>query len=472
MNSQAVSFQQPAVEAEGPPQRMTRPDLDAKRILSADTVPPPQTLLESSEYVPPVKPIDARRYVSREFHNLELQRLWPKVWQFACWSYDIPAAGDIHVYRVAGKSVLLVRQQDGTIKAFRNSCLHRGMELCSQHTRQTQLRCPYHAFTWSLEGNLKWVPSRWDFPQIEEAKLRLPQVRLEEWNGFVFVNFDPDAVPLAKYFGSMFGQWESSGWNFHERYRVVTVEKQLNCNWKAALDAFIETLHVYSSHPQAAALIPDTMTQYDVYPDEPHFSRFHTITGAPSENIIPEPTPQEVLDCYTATYYPEAFGTAAGDLGPGESVRQALTRLAGPVYKDRLGIDIAGRPESETLDGTEYFLFPNTLIWPSLANPLAYRFRPGETPDTSVWETMIFLPFSGQRPASGPVIKVGVDESLAPIQELGIFGPILQQDSENLARMQAGLKSSESNELLLARYQEARIRHYHETLGKYVGESP
>jgi phenylpropionate dioxygenase-like ring-hydroxylating dioxygenase large terminal subunit len=454
------------------PQRMARPAIEANRILLSDPVPPPQTLLEPSEYVPPIIGIETKRYVSQEFHDLEMARLWPRVWQFACWGYDIPNAGDISVYRCAGQSVLIVRQKDRSVKAFRNSCLHRGMELCTQPTHQKELRCPYHAFTWALDGSLTWVPARWDFPQIEDAKTRLPEIRVHEWNGFVFINFDPAAPSFESYFGRMLTQWSDSGWDFHNRYRVVTVEKQLNCNWKVALDAFIETLHVYATHPQAAALIPDTCTQYDVYADEPHFSRFHTLTGHPSENIFPEPSPQEVLDCYTETYYPEAFGTAEGDLATGENVRQALHRLASKTYQDRLGIDISKLPDSETLDGTEYFMFPNTLIWPSLANPLGYRFRPGATPDTSVWETMIFLPFAGERPPSGPIIKVGVDESMAEIKELGIFAPLLQQDTENLARMQSGLKSSASGSLTLSRYQEARIRHYHETLGHYVAKSP
>ncbi|MEQ9071216.1 MAG: SRPBCC family protein, partial [Gimesia chilikensis] len=167
-------------------------------------------------------------------------------------------------------------------------------------------------------------------------------------------------------------------------------------------------------------------------------------------------------------YLAELYGTPEGEIQPGEGIRDALTRISVNVYKDRLGLDVTSMPQSELLDGTQYFVFPNFLIWPSLANPLVYRFRPGEDPDSAIWETMIFLPFTGERPPSGPTKVLGTDDSLASVPELDLFGPILQQDAENLALIQNGMKSSASQSLHLARYQEARIRHYHDTLGKYV----
>jgi nitrite reductase/ring-hydroxylating ferredoxin subunit len=444
------------------------PSPTVKDILEADRIPAPATLLARSDYVPPNEPIPVSRYIDTGFHELEIEKVWNRTWQMVCWSHDIPNAGDVSVYRSVGKSVLIVRQRDGSLKAFVNSCLHRGMEICSEQSTRSQLRCPYHAFTWQLDGALEWVPSKWDFPQVKRENFRLPEVRLEEWNGFAFVNFDAGAPPLAEYLGAMTDHW--SEWDWSNRYRVVTVEKHINCNWKACLDAFIETLHVYSSHPQAAALIADTATQYDVYPDQPHFSRFHTLTGLPSENLVPQPSPQDVLDSYTGTYLAEIFGTPAGDIAEGETIRDALTRLSVDIYKERLGLDVSNMPQSELLDGTQYFVFPNFLIWPSLANPLVYRFRPDGGPDKAIWETMIFLPFSGERKPSGPTIVLGPEDNIADVAELGLFAPILQQDSENLDRLQAGLHANPDGVLQLASYQEARIRHYHQTLGKYINE--
>lgn len=450
-----------------PPEQAAAPETVAHIVLSEDDVAPPRTLIDDmSDWVPEVKPIEISRYISPEFHKLEIEKMWSKVWQYACWTGDIRNPGDISVYRNVGQSVIVVRQRDGSLKAFRNSCLHRGRELCTEQTNQANLRCPYHAFTWGLEGDLKWIPAQWDFPQIDRENFSLPEVRVEEWNGFVFINLDPDAPTLSEYFGKLIGQWKD--WDFSDRYRSVTVERKLNCNWKSAMDAFIETLHVYSSHPEAAYLTPDTATQYDMYPDEPHFSRFHSIVGWASANLDPEPTQQEVLDSYTSVYLPEMFGTPEGDLGEGENARQALRRIAVQVYKDRMGLDVSKMPNSELLDGTEYLFFPHFLVWPSTSNPLVYRFRPGETPDTCTWETSLFLRYEGEQPEPGPVIKLGVGEPMRDIPELGYVGPILQQDCDNLEYIQDGMKASGTGVLQVARYQEARIRHYHDTIDRYL----
>jgi phenylpropionate dioxygenase-like ring-hydroxylating dioxygenase large terminal subunit len=449
-----------------PPEQPDAPPVRPWHVLPNDAVPPPRTLIDdASDWVPEVKPIDLARYTSQAFHEAEVEKMWSRTWQFAVWDGDIPNPGDIHVYRNVGQSVLIVRQQDGSVKAFRNSCLHRGRELCGEATHQPNLRCPYHAFTWGLDGDLQWLPSQWDFPQIDRANFRLPEVRVEQWNGFWFINLDANAPSLASYLGKMVGQWES--WDFSSRYRSVTVERKLNCNWKAALDAFIETLHVYASHPEAAFLTPDSATQYDMYPDEPHFSRFHTIVGWASANLAPEPTQQEVLDSYTSVYLPEMFGTPEGDLAEGENAREALRRIAVQVYRDRMGLDVSQIPNSELLDGTEYLIFPHFLVWPSTANPLVYRFRP-DGPDNCVWETSLYLSFEGERPAPGPIYRLGVGEPMRDIPELGYVGPILQQDCDNLEFIQAGMKASGTGVAQVARYQEARLRHYHQTIDRYL----
>src|SRR3546814_9014083 len=95
-----------------------------------------------------------------------------------------------------------------------------------------------------------------------------------------------------------------------------------------------------------------------MYPDEPHFSRFHSVVGWASANLDPEPTQQEVLDSYTSVYLPEVFGTDEGELAEGENAREALRRLAIKVYKNRMGLDVTRIPNSELLDGTEYLIFP------------------------------------------------------------------------------------------------------------------
>ena len=455
-----------------PPEELERP-YDVQEIFRHDTVPPAATLLTRSDYDLGTEPLDVERYYTREFHDREVAKLWPKVWQYAVWTYDIPNPGDVHVYRIVDQSVLIIRQPDMSVKAFINSCLHRGSELCKSDTHRKALRCPYHGFTWSLEGELKWVPSRWDFPQVDAADFHLPEVRVEEWNGFLFINFDNDAPSLRDYMGAMYDQWggdaPQGAWDFKSKYKAVHLVKKINCNWKVAMDGFLESLHVLATHPQITNMHPDSSSQYDVYPDEPHFSRYHAVLGLPSRMIPNIPEDQEILDAFTASYLPEHRDTEYGKLREGETARLAFGRMARDAYQKRLGVDVSNLPEAELIDGTQYLLVPNFAPWPSLLNPLVYRFRPlGNDPDWSIWETIFFLPFEGDRPPSCEIIEVGPEESFLDYNAMGALDTLLQQDAEQLPLVQRGLKASKSRKLTLSKYQEARIRHYNQTIDDYL----
>lgn len=454
------------------PRELERP-VDVQQILRSDTVPPAETLLHASDYDLGTEPLDASRYYSREFHDKEVASVWSKAWQCAAWSHDIPRPGDISVYDIVDRSVILVRQRDMSVKAFVNSCLHRGRKLCDQAVRRNQLRCPYHGFTWGLDGALTWVPAEWDFPQIEPAAFGLPEVRVDEWNGFFFVNFDADAPPLKEYMGAMYDQWggenPKGAWDFSSKYKAVHLYREMNCNWKVGMEGFIEALHVWASHPQIAQMNPESSCQYDVYADEPHFSRFHALMGLPSHNFRVQPTDQEVVDTFTASYVPEHNGTEFGKLREGETARQAFARISKDVFSKRLNMDVSGLADAELIDGTEYLLFPNILPWPSIVVPLFYRFRPkGNDPDWCIWETMLFMPFEGERPPSCEITYVEQGKSFEDYGKMGALDKILQQDAEQLPLVQQGLKASATQKVELARYQEARIRHYHQTIDSYI----
>src|SRR3546814_12458668 len=134
-------------------------------------------------------------------------------------------------------------------------CLHRGRELCGEGGNFRQLRFPYHAFTWSLDGKSRWIPAAWDFEDIDRETFSLPEVAVDTWNGFIFINFDREAKPLRDYLGKMVDQW--SEWDFTKtRSRAITAVKTCPANWKAVMHAFIDTLHVTGPHPEAAPLPP------------------------------------------------------------------------------------------------------------------------------------------------------------------------------------------------------------------------
>src|SRR5262249_33996726 len=139
------------------------------------------------------------RYTSSEFAALEMERLWPRVWQVACREEELPNRGDFVEYPIGDQSILVVRGDDGAISAFHNACMHRGTGLANGcGSLPGVIQCRYHGWRYDLTGALVGVPDREEFPGLPDD-VRLGPVRCDTWGGFVFVNMDADAPPLLEF---------------------------------------------------------------------------------------------------------------------------------------------------------------------------------------------------------------------------------------------------------------------------------
>ena len=215
--------------------------------------------------------IPFERYTSQAFFDLEMQKVWRKVWQYVCREDEVAEAGDYLVYDIGRHSIVVTRDEGGTLKAYHNSCLHRGTKLKPSGSSgwSPQLQCPYHGWTWNLDGALNEVPCAWEFPHLDYEANRLPQARVEAWNGLVFINLDKNAAPLIDYLGVLpehFSNWPWTDW-----YLALHLEKELHCNWKTAQEAFMEAYHTPVVHPQLTQVVGDWNMQHDVFDD--HVSR-------------------------------------------------------------------------------------------------------------------------------------------------------------------------------------------------------
>ena len=168
-------------------------------LLDEETRPVPVSLRATSAGHLEPSGIEPSRYFDRDFHQREVERMWGHVWQMACREEQIPEVGDSVLYEIADWSLIVVRTAPDTISAFHNSCLHRGTQLRTRSGHINSFRCPYHGFSWNLDGSLREIPSAWDFPHVDEATFCLPQAQVGTWGGFVFVNVDPAAPPLEDY---------------------------------------------------------------------------------------------------------------------------------------------------------------------------------------------------------------------------------------------------------------------------------
>ena len=177
-------------------------DLTYQQLLDSDTHEVNPTLRLTSDVDFGTMNIPVERYLSQEFFNLEVEKIWKKAWQMACREEHIPNVGDTYVYDIVGTSILLVRSAPNEIKAFYNACLHRGRQLreCSGHAGDV-IRCPFHALAWHLDGSLENLTTAWDFPQVEPENFSLPEVKVAIWEGWVFINMDPQCQDFNEYIG-------------------------------------------------------------------------------------------------------------------------------------------------------------------------------------------------------------------------------------------------------------------------------
>ena len=401
--------------------------------------------------------VPVERYTSQAFHDLEVEKVWTKVWQMACRVEDILEPGQYVKYDIAQMSVLVVRQSDGSIKAHRNVCLHRGRTLKEQDGRADSFACPFHGITWNLDGTLKHMPCQWDFPQVD-GDWSLKPVQVDTWGGFVFINLDPQAAPLAEFLGTLPDHFER--WPLEKRYAQVHVAKVLRCNWKLAQEAFMESWHVVATHAQLLPGIGDTVSKYDAWGN---FSRTLTPNGIPSPHLNWQPTEQEMMDALTDRNLDDDVKVRVPD---GVTARVALADGRRSHLAGDLGADVAqSLSDAEMCDSMPYTLFPNLHPWGSF-NRTCYRFRPyGNDPGMSIMECMILSPYDGDTPPPGAKVQwVDTDTSWTTVPELGLLARVFDQDDANLPYVQKGLEDGAIDEVTFAEYQETKIRHFHMVL--------
>ncbi len=439
------------------------PGVTYQELLDQDTHPVPDVLRLQAPRDLGDADVSRHRYVSREWHEREKERLWSRVWQYACRTDEIAEVGDHYVYEICDKSYVVIRTAPDTVKAYPNACLHRGRRLKDYDGHCSEIRCPFHGFAWTLDGELQDIPARWDFPHVEAEAFRLPQIRTGVWAGYVFVNPDPDCAPLEEHVAEIAEQFEV--WDMERRAKQAHVAKVIDCNWKIAQEAFCEAYHVNATHPQILPYLGDTNSQVDIWEN---CARVITPGGTPSplldEDIAEEDMMRAMLDVRHDQELPVP-------VPEGTTMRATAAGLSRERWREVAGDWVDRMSDAEMMDSIDYTLFPNFHPWGAF-NRINYRFRPnGDDHRSCIMECIFLAPYPGdEKPRPAPVHWLGEDETFSDAPELGMLGKVFDQDLYNMPRVQQGLETAVKPGVTLSRYQESKVRWLHRKLGEWVGE--
>jgi phenylpropionate dioxygenase-like ring-hydroxylating dioxygenase large terminal subunit len=198
--------------------------------------------------------IPTGRYTDPAFYELERARVFARTWLFVGHESEWPASGSYRLTSRSGAPIVVVRGEDGVLRAFYNACRHRGAPVTRDECGTARrLTCQYHSWSYGTDGTLKSVPDARSFVGLDKDALALEPVRCEIWDGWVFINEDPDGEPLIDFLGPVAEQMsEIDG---PAMRAVGTQVHHLECNWKLMVDAFLEVYHVRTVHPDNAAIL-------------------------------------------------------------------------------------------------------------------------------------------------------------------------------------------------------------------------
>jgi phenylpropionate dioxygenase-like ring-hydroxylating dioxygenase large terminal subunit len=188
-------------------------------------------------------------YRDPEYFAVEMERVIRPSWQVVCHASDIPAAGEWRTIDYLGESVLVIRGQDGDIRAFSNVCRHRASRVVSGAAGcAKRLTCPYHAWTYGLDGRLIGVPRKSEYPGLDMARLGLVPIELERWHGFLFVRLAPGGPSVAEMMAPYESEIACYRFDALEAIGRVTLRPR-DVNWKNIADNYSDGLHINVAHP-------------------------------------------------------------------------------------------------------------------------------------------------------------------------------------------------------------------------------
>lgn len=414
-------------------------------------------------------PLGGERYTSRAFMEAEWENVFARTWLIAVRADELPEPGDYMAEEIGRESILIVRQDDGSIKAFYNVCQHRGNRLVLQpEGSMPSFTCPYHSWKFELDGRCSYAQDAEDFAGGDPCpRASLAGVRCEQFAGFVWINMDPDCAPLKDSLGAIWDEWQA--YPLETMTRVQAISVRMPCNWKLLMDNFHETYHLPTAHPEGIEYAEDSYLETRLALFENGHALGQTQCVMPAHRLPAHKdrlTAPITADLQRWELEPEAFRGRERDA---RRAVQEQKRKLGPAR----GLDHYDRLSDDQLTDTfHYTVFPHFATSINADGMLFLRATPHPTdPEQCLFDSWYYS-FGGQSAHVELVTLVGeIDAPHAPREYVDYgeksLGVVLDGDAWVMAGQQLGVRSRGYRGAILAG-QEKRVAQYHEMIDRYI----
>ncbi len=399
------------------------------------------------------------RYFDPDFYQMEVELLWPRVWQMACRLEEIPQPRDFAEYEFLDQSVVVVRTDDLGVSAFQNACRHRGVKVAEgRGTCESGFTCPFHGWCYGVDGTNTHVTQRKTFAEhnLQPDDINLTPVRCEVWGGCAWINLDDDAPPLRQCiepFATMMDAWKVESLRTERWYAC-----RLPVNWKLAEAAFVEQYHVVETHPQlriAGRYAPRKGAEFDArafIDADIHYLRTMSVGMDGMVHANDVRIAEGLRDIELPTDPALAVSTWQ------RALNEAVTswhRSVGADIPDLNDLDAQGMNEPMG------YCFPHYFVLPMYSSASSYRFRPLGPEETlmEIWSLTRF-PEGSEPGKPTPPEPWECDDPRWP--------PIPAQDFSNLPRQQKGLHAKGFEYLRLSERAEGHISNFERTVDGFL----
>jgi phenylpropionate dioxygenase-like ring-hydroxylating dioxygenase large terminal subunit len=403
------------------------------------------------------------RYFDPDFYQMEVELLWPRVWQMACRLEEIPQPGDFVEYQILDQSVIVVRTDDRGVRAFQNACRHRGVKVVEgRGSCETGFICPFHGWCYAPDGKNIFVPQAKTFAEhnLQPSDIDLTPVKSEVWGGCAWINLDHDAPPLRQCiepFATMMDAWRVDSLRTEWWYAC-----RLPVNWKLAEEAFMEQYHVVETHPQlvipgrypprhGGSIDPQAFIEAEI-----HYLRTMSEGMAGMVHANDVRVAEGLRDIELPVDPTLALSTWH------RAMNEAVVRWhreAGSDIPDLNDLDERG------LNEPMGYCFPHYFVLPMYSSASSYRFRPLGPEETllEIWSLTRFR--KGNEPGKPtPPERWECDDPRWP--------PIPAQDFSNLPRQQLGLHAKGFEYMRLSERAEGGIANFERLVDGFLAGLP